>query len=412
MHPDARTALARAMRRGAERSTGSRTGGRSCSLPSRPSPLTGAAVLLGEQVVGERWRIGQALHRGVEEAGVPEVLQPGTDPVDPLPLHGEALHGEEHLLGRGDPVAQAPRGMVAACGERGCERRGCGARGGPPSPSLPTLLAGWCLFGAAVAAGCLGAGVEQHVLAPQQFQLPGEAAAGGLELDLLQQHLLGRGGQQPAQLPVLARLPPARLQRLLQLLHDRHGGARRPRLRGEGGRLSGGAGPFCSRCGATRCRGNRPRPSPAAGPGPALPAGPRPAAGPPPAAATGTAPPARPPPPATLSAAAAATCGLPGTGAPPRPPHGRHRGRGRGGEGGAGACAPSRPVPPGAVPPARTHHPGPRRRTHVSPPERGDAATANSFRAWSSGGAGPVPAPPFAADTLALLHHAPRPATD
>lgn len=100
-------------------------------------------------------------------------MQPGTDAVDPLPLHGEALRGEEHLLGHGDPVPHA--GMVSTFGERGGEPWGCGARGGLPSSSLPTLLAMLFLLEAAVAAGGLGPGlgVEQHVLPPQQLQLAG-----------------------------------------------------------------------------------------------------------------------------------------------------------------------------------------------------------------------------------------------
>lgn len=68
-----------------------------------------------EQVVGEWRRVCQALQRRVQEAGVPQVTQPGAHTVDPLPLHGEALGWEEHLLRRGDAVT---RGPAVACGEQ------------------------------------------------------------------------------------------------------------------------------------------------------------------------------------------------------------------------------------------------------------------------------------------------------
>lgn len=69
--------------------------------------LTGAAVLLGQQVVGE-WRgVGETLHRGVEEAGVPQVVETGSHPVHTLPLEGELAAREEHLLWCRDAVALA-----------------------------------------------------------------------------------------------------------------------------------------------------------------------------------------------------------------------------------------------------------------------------------------------------------------
>lgn len=75
------------------------------------APLTGAAVLLGQQVAGERRRVGEALQRGVEEAGVAQVVQPGAHPLHALPLQGEPLGGEQHLLRRGDAI---PGTVIAA----------------------------------------------------------------------------------------------------------------------------------------------------------------------------------------------------------------------------------------------------------------------------------------------------------
>lgn len=49
------------------------------------APLTAPCVLLGEQVVGQRWRVGQALDGGVQEAGVTQVVQPRANSEDALP---------------------------------------------------------------------------------------------------------------------------------------------------------------------------------------------------------------------------------------------------------------------------------------------------------------------------------------
>ena len=218
-----------------------------------------------------------------------------------------------------------------------------------------------------------GAGVQRAVFAPQQLQLPGQPAARRLELDPLQQDLLGRGGQQPAQLPVLARLPAARLQRLPQLLHDRHRGA------GLRAGVSGGAPRGAARSGP---------------PGPVFPG---PVRRPPRAAL--------PPPPATLSPSATRHV-------LPRPvpalrsdlTHGRRAARSsRAPKPPAPLCRPLHfrprfpPRPPGParpgaaartirVPAARTCH----RLPEAEP--RGAAAT-NHFRTTPGGGANANPAP-------------------
>lgn len=66
---------------------------------------TCAAVFFGEQVVCQRWGVGEALHRGVEEAGVPQVVEAGAHSVHTLPLQGELVPREQQFLRRGDPVA-------------------------------------------------------------------------------------------------------------------------------------------------------------------------------------------------------------------------------------------------------------------------------------------------------------------
>lgn len=78
-------------------------------------PLTAAAMLLGQQVVCQRRRVSQTLHSGVQEAGVAQVVESCSDPVHPLPFHGQALHGEENFLGSGDAVPRASQSMVTPC---------------------------------------------------------------------------------------------------------------------------------------------------------------------------------------------------------------------------------------------------------------------------------------------------------
>lgn len=95
-------------------------------VQSPPTPqqrsLTASRVLFGEQVVGQGRRVGQALHGGVEEAGVAEVVQPRAHTVDAPPAQRQPLHGEEHLLGRGDAVTAAlVRALAAWRGRDGRE---------------------------------------------------------------------------------------------------------------------------------------------------------------------------------------------------------------------------------------------------------------------------------------------------
>lgn len=110
--------------------------------PSRASPLTGAAVLPGEQVVGERRRVGQALQRRVEEARVAQVEQPGADRVVPLPVHREALPGAKLAVGHGDPAPLRPWVLVVACGVKGGEQRGVGCGEGPRACLLGSSWSG------------------------------------------------------------------------------------------------------------------------------------------------------------------------------------------------------------------------------------------------------------------------------
>lgn len=69
--------------------------------------LTDTAVLLGKQIVGKGRRVGETLHGGVEEAGVAQVVEAGPHPVHPLPLEGQLVRREEHLLRRSDAIALA-----------------------------------------------------------------------------------------------------------------------------------------------------------------------------------------------------------------------------------------------------------------------------------------------------------------
>lgn len=118
-HPDTHTALARATC-GTEILSPARGAG-TCQHsrpPSQAPLLTGAAVLLGKQVVSERRGVRQALHSGVKETCVPQVTQSRANSLHLLPLHGQALHGEEHLLGRRDPIPWALWGIAALCGMR------------------------------------------------------------------------------------------------------------------------------------------------------------------------------------------------------------------------------------------------------------------------------------------------------
>lgn len=70
--------------------------------------LTGPTVLLRQKVVGQRWGVGETLHGGVEEARVPEVVEAGSHPVHALPLQGELVPWEQHLLRGGDAITLTP----------------------------------------------------------------------------------------------------------------------------------------------------------------------------------------------------------------------------------------------------------------------------------------------------------------
>lgn len=69
----------------------------------------------------------------------------------------------------------------------------------------------------------IGLGVQDHILGLERLQLVAEAFGGWLELNLLQQHFLGRGGEQLIQVSLIGRVFSARLQGLLQLVHYGHG---------------------------------------------------------------------------------------------------------------------------------------------------------------------------------------------
>lgn len=76
-----------------------------CCLVRRTRALTCTAVLFGEQVVCQRRGVGETLHRGVEEAGVPQVMEAGAHSVHALPFQGELVPREKQFLRRRDPVA-------------------------------------------------------------------------------------------------------------------------------------------------------------------------------------------------------------------------------------------------------------------------------------------------------------------
>lgn len=62
-------------------------------------------MLFGEQVVCQ-WRgVGETLHRGVEETGIPQVMEAGAHSVHTLPLQGELVPREQQLLRRRDAIA-------------------------------------------------------------------------------------------------------------------------------------------------------------------------------------------------------------------------------------------------------------------------------------------------------------------
>lgn len=90
--------------------------------------------------------------------------------------------------------------------------------------TLPLDLSGLCAGPLTRRGPLTAAGVEDHIFGLETVQLIGEAFAGRLKLNLLQQDLLGRGGQQLIEVTIVARrgVLPAGLQGLLELVHYRH----------------------------------------------------------------------------------------------------------------------------------------------------------------------------------------------
>lgn len=64
-------------------------------------------MLLGQQVVGQRWCVGQALDGGIEKAGVAKVVESCAHTEDPLPPQRESLRGEKHFLRGWDSITTA-----------------------------------------------------------------------------------------------------------------------------------------------------------------------------------------------------------------------------------------------------------------------------------------------------------------
>lgn len=62
-------------------------------------------MLFGQQVVGERRRVGKTLHSGIKEASVAQVVETGSHPVHTLPLHGEFVPWKEEFLRCWDAIA-------------------------------------------------------------------------------------------------------------------------------------------------------------------------------------------------------------------------------------------------------------------------------------------------------------------
>lgn len=72
-------------------------------------------MLLGQQVVGQWRRVGETLHSGVEEAGVAQVVEAGSNPVHPLPLHGELVPWKEQLLWCRDAISLPSTKAIRHC---------------------------------------------------------------------------------------------------------------------------------------------------------------------------------------------------------------------------------------------------------------------------------------------------------
>lgn len=73
-------------------------------------------MLLGEQVVGQGRGVRETLHRGVEEAGVAQVVEACPHPVHALPLQGQPVALEQDLLRGRDAVTLASVPVLRDCG--------------------------------------------------------------------------------------------------------------------------------------------------------------------------------------------------------------------------------------------------------------------------------------------------------
>lgn len=78
--------------------------------------LTGAAVLFGQQVVGERRCVRETLHGRVQEARVAQVVEARSHPVHSLPLHGEFVPWKEQFLRCWDAITLTTTEAFRACG--------------------------------------------------------------------------------------------------------------------------------------------------------------------------------------------------------------------------------------------------------------------------------------------------------
>lgn len=117
--------------------------------------------------------------------------------------------------------------MTAAIETRRAEHtvtsRSPGARGRRRRETLTLPLDLRGLAGRLLPRGRLVPGVQDHILGLQAVQLVGEALARRLKLYLLQEHLLGGGGQQLVEVRLVAGVLAAGLQSLLEFVDYRHG---------------------------------------------------------------------------------------------------------------------------------------------------------------------------------------------
>lgn len=77
--------------------------------------LTGAAVLLRQQVICKWRRVCETLHGGVQEARIAQVVEACSHPVHSLPLHGEFVPWKEQLLRCWDAITLTSTEAFRAC---------------------------------------------------------------------------------------------------------------------------------------------------------------------------------------------------------------------------------------------------------------------------------------------------------